>query len=108
MEVMNQFFSSWPHLRKNPIYIAGHSYGGVHAAFLAWQIHQHNKANSSENLLNLKGVIEANTLMSHIHDTFYSNTIETLAHYNLIPYREWEEYKQLGCRIVFDFVNRKG
>jgi len=89
LNVLNQFFSFWPHLRQNPIYTAGHSYGGVHAAHLAWQIHQHNQAKPAEQY-KLKGVIVANTLISHVQDSFLQHSIENLAHYNLIPFREWE------------------
>ena len=33
------FFEAWPEMKSRPVFIAGHSYGGVYAPYLAWQIH---------------------------------------------------------------------
>lgn len=34
--MLEQFFAAWPELRSNTLFIAGHSYGGVYAPYLAW------------------------------------------------------------------------
>lgn len=33
---ITQFFEEWPELTKNPLFVAGHSYGGVYAPYLTW------------------------------------------------------------------------
>jgi len=40
---ITQFFGEWPELTKNPLFITGHSYGGIYAPYLTWQLHQHNE-----------------------------------------------------------------
>ena len=62
---MRQFYSYWPKLAKNPLYITGGSYGGIYAPYLAWGIHQHNQeveaGNTEQTLkINLKGFIIGN------------------------------------------------
>lgn len=34
-----QFFSDWPEYRLNPVFISGHSYGGIYAPYLTWKMH---------------------------------------------------------------------
>jgi carboxypeptidase C (cathepsin A) len=43
MEVVLKFFADWPELKRNPLYISGHSYGGIYAPYLTWEIHQYNQ-----------------------------------------------------------------
>jgi carboxypeptidase C (cathepsin A) len=40
---LRNFYSDWPELLKNDLYISGESYGGIYAPFLAMQIHQWNE-----------------------------------------------------------------
>lgn len=39
MTFIKLFFEHWPDMKQRPVFIAGHSYGGVYAPYLAWQIH---------------------------------------------------------------------
>jgi carboxypeptidase C (cathepsin A) len=62
------FFQDWPELRSNPLFIAGHSYGGIYAPYLTWKIHLHNKdvemwdPVNKTGWLNLKGYVVCNGL----------------------------------------------
>ena len=37
--VFKQFYTYWPELLSNPLYLGGNSYGGAYAPYLAWQMH---------------------------------------------------------------------
>lgn len=43
---------------------------------------------------NLKGYVIANGLTSFMHDGYYINAIENLAHFNHIPISMFEEYQK--------------
>jgi serine carboxypeptidase-like clade 2 len=36
------FFKDYPEFKENPLFIGGHSYGGIYAPYLTWKIHLHN------------------------------------------------------------------
>ena len=39
---LRQFYGDWAELRRNDLYIAGLSYGGIYAPWLAWGVHTLN------------------------------------------------------------------
>ena len=51
---MKKFYEYWPELKRNPLYVAGISYGGIYAPRLAYAIHTELKD------INLRGIINAN------------------------------------------------
>ena len=107
-DMISQFFQAWPELKPNPLYIAGHSYGGVYVPYLAWQIHQRNLELTNEgnltDVLNLAGTIVANGVVSFITDGFIRNSIENLAAFGNGPLSLLEGYKTLGCEMYDSFL----
>jgi carboxypeptidase C (cathepsin A) len=89
---IKKFYTFWPKLAKNPLYIVGISYGGIYAPFLTWALHQHNQevalnASSTESVpghINIKGFIAANGATDWNTDPFIG-TIEHTHAFNIIP-----------------------
>jgi carboxypeptidase C (cathepsin A) len=88
---------------SNPLYIAGHSYGGIYAPYHAWLLHQHNERMTAldpvgrKGTYNLKGLVIANGITTFMFDGYYGNAIENLAMFNHIPLQTFMDYQSLGC-----------
>lgn len=39
---LEKWFTLFPEFKPNRLFIAGESYGGIYAPYLAWQIYEHN------------------------------------------------------------------
>ena len=90
------FYSYWPKLVTNPLYIFGHSYGGTFAPTLAWAIHICNQelalnASLTGQHINLKGFISANGATDFLVDPYISG-LELANEFNLIPNDLFKEY----------------
>lgn len=108
LSFIKQFYSSWPKLASNPLYIAGVSYGGMYAPYLAWAIHQHNEevimGNTNETLkINLKGFIVANGATEWSTDPFIS-TVDAAYHFNLFDPQIYKRYKAQNCSYYWQEI----
>ena len=107
MTALQRFFESFPEFLKNELYTSGNSYGGIHAPYLAWRIHEWNQkadlyASVDPNVTkyNLKGFIASDSAIDWTIDGM-PHTFDYLFNFNLIPYELYNDYKTQGCVIYF-------
>ena len=103
---ITQFFGEWPELTKNPLFVAGHSYGGIYAPYLTWQLHQHNefvKAQDplTKNVFNLQGWIVANGIVDFNYDGFVRQAPELYSAFNIIPRYALDDARKNKCEYWF-------
>jgi len=104
---IKQFYTHWPKLAQNPLYIAGISYGGVYAPHLTWGLHLHNQEvalnNSSESVpghINIKGFIVANGATDYNTDP-YIGSVDHAHGFNIIPISLYKNFTDNKCRYYW-------
>ena len=87
-------FSAKPY-RQNPVFIAGESYAGVYVPYLAWQISEWNKNQSSNaDTINLGGFLVGNGVTNWTYDTAPA-TVDVAYYRSLMSSSDWLAMQKL-------------
>ena len=106
MSFIQQFYSDWPELRGNSMYISGVGFGGVFASLLALNVHRFNKEKElyeENSLINLKGVFVANGVVDFRADP-NRFTVDLLYQYSIIPKSLYDRYIEKECEIKWEYL----
>lgn len=99
-EVMKQFYTLFPHLQENQLYISGESYGGKYVPAMAYAIHQKNNDINNNYIMNLHGMAIGNGWSDPIHQLEAGDYLYQLGFIDDNLLEKFHEYEKKGIDLV--------
>lgn len=99
-EFMRQFYTLFPALRENQLYISGESYGGKYVPAMAYAIHTKNNDVNNSFVMNLHGMAIGNGWSDPIHQLNASDYLYQLGFIDDNMLEIFKDYEQRGIDLV--------
>lgn len=99
-EVMRQFYTLFPHLLDNQLYISGESYGGKYVPAMAYAIHKKNNLVNAPLVMNLHGIAIGNGWSDPIHQVNAGDYLYQLGFIDDHTLEIFHNYEQRGVDLI--------
>ena len=105
IEALKDFYTKFPTLVNNDLYVSGESYAGIYVPYLTWQIYNWNIQQRAKKKpeIPLKGMMVGNGVTDYTYDVWPAY-IPTVYNFNLIPTSLKNQVLKNNCTHSFRHV----